>query len=70
MEYFIKLSIDGLLELQQELRELNDTKDKITDDELISKHRYNSEFFEEIHYDIEYKLFGDDDDDDDDDDDV
>ena len=62
MEYFIKLSIDGLLELQQELRELNDTKDKITDDELISKHRCNSEFFEEIHNDIENKLFGEDDD--------
>ena len=62
MDYFIKLSIDDLLQLQQELKELNDIKDKITDDELISKHRCNSEFFEEIHTDIENKLFGKDDD--------
>ncbi len=48
------------------MRELYDTKDKITDDKLISKQSCNSELFEEIHYDIEYKLFGDDDDDDDD----
>ena len=56
MEYFVKLDVNDFLKLQNEIKQLIEMKKQITDDDVISLHKDNHEFFRDIGEDIECKL--------------
>ena len=57
MEYFVKLDVNDFLKLQNEIKQLIEMKKQITDDDIISLHKCNHEFFRDIGEDIECKLY-------------
>lgn len=56
MEYFVKLDVNDFFKLQNEIKQLIEMKKQITDDDIISLHKDNHEFFRDIGEDIECKL--------------
>ena len=53
MDNFIKMDIETLLEIQQELKYLSKINAPITDEKLIEQFKENIEFFQSIYEDIE-----------------
>ena len=57
IQNFIDMNIDDLLELQKELKKINDYKTTIKDnDDDIELFQENISFFRDISEDIEYKF--------------